>query len=368
LTSKEPVQKMPAQLLRRHFASELQRCGYRADPAQQYVLERLADWLQAQLTAQSYWSRSPKTGVYLWGGVGRGKSFVMDCLFEAAPLQAKRRVHVHAFLQEVQARLLTYSGQAAPLRRVAADLAAEARLLCFDEFHVHDIGDAILLGRLLECLLRERVALVFTSNYAPNDLCPNPLYHQRFLPFIRLLQRHMQVLELGAGQDYRQQAQRPWGHYILAGAVDVEPLLRQRLQLDAVAPAALMINRRRIALRGLGASALWVDFAALFQQPTAVADYLWLCSHFSQVAISGIQPLSYCTPDVQQRFINFIDIAYDAGVELLLGGELSLTSICAEGLPLDFARTHSRLLQLRALNMVGRVVPLSKPDKEIVAC
>ena len=215
---------MPAQLLRRHFAGELHRRGYCADPAQQQVLERLVDWLQAQLTAKPYWSRLPKAGVYLCGGVGRGKSFVMDCLFQAAPLQAKRRVHVHAF------------------------------------------------------------------------------------------------------------------------------------------------NRRRIALRGLGAGALRVDFAELFVQPRAVADYLWLCEHFQHLAISGIQPLSYYMLDVQKRFINFVDIAYDAGVEPFLSGERSLASICAEALPLDFARTRSRLLQLRALNVVERVVPLSKPDKEIVTC
>lgn len=359
---------MPAQLLRRHFAAELQRRGYRADCAQQHVLELLADWLQAQWVAKPYWPRSAKPGLYLWGGVGRGKSFVMDCLFQAAPLQAKRRVHFHGFLQEVQARLLTYSGQSDPLRRVAADLAAEARLLCFDEFHVHDIGDATLLARVLECLLRERVALMFTSNYAPPELCPNPLYRQRFQPFIDLLQRHMQVLELGVGEDYRQQAQQPWGCYMLAAAADAELLLRQRLHLDAAVPAPLTINRRRIALRGLSASALWVDFAALFQQPTAVADYLWLCARFTQLAISGVQPLGRYSLDVQQRFSNFVDIAYDAGVELLLSGELSLACICAEGLSADFARTRSRLLQLRAESMAECVVQLGKPDKEVATC
>jgi predicted ATPase len=217
---------MPAQLLRRHFAAELHRRGYRADPAQQQVLECLADWLQAQLAARSYWSRSPTAGIYLCSGVGRGKSFIMDCLFQAAPFQAKRRVHVHAF------------------------------------------------------------------------------------------------------------------------------------------------NRRRIALRGLSASALWVDFAELFVQPTAVADYLWLCEHFQHLAISATQPLGHYSLEVQQRSINFVDIAYDAGIQPFLSGERSLAGLCAEPLPLDFARTRSRcrLLQLCASSEAEGVASPERTNPEIATC
>lgn len=358
----------PAQLLRRHFAAELQQRGYRADAAQQRALECLAEWLQARLGARSIWRRAPAAGVYLWGGVGRGKSLLMDCLFQAAPLAAKRRVHCHGFLLDVQRRLLAYSGQPDPLRRVAADLAAEARLLCFDEFHLHDIGDAILLGRLLEYLLRERVALVFTSNYAPQALCPNPLYHGRVKPFIGLLQRWLQVVHLDAGVDYRRQARRSWGHCIRASAADAERTLRQCLALDRQAPAALTINRRTIALRGLGARTLWVDFAELFVQPRALADYLWLCERFRQLAISDILPLGRYSPDAQQRFVHFIDVAYDAGIELWLSSEQSLASLCADGSPVDFARTRSRLLQLRPWGDGEGVAALDGRDGAAAAC
>ncbi|TRO39904.1 cell division protein ZapE [Pseudomonas sp. ALS1131] len=335
----------PAEAVRRHFDRELAARGFRADPAQQRAIAQLADWLGAQLAPKRRWRR-PAAGFYLWGGVGRGKSFVMDCLFAAAPVVNKRRVHVHGFLQELQQRLNAYSGQPEPLARVAADLAGEARLLCFDEFHVHDIGDAILLGRLLECLLREGVALVFTSNFAPAGLCPNPLYHVRFRPFIALLQRHCQVLELDAGEDYRQHTRHDWGRFIQAPAERADSLLCRALQIVAGEGSELELNRRSFALRGRSGQGIWLDFSALFEVPSSTADYLWLCEHLACVAVSNVPPLHRLSLDVQQRVINFIDVAYDSGVVLLLASESSLEQVCADIGASDFSRTRSRLQQL----------------------
>ena len=335
----------PAEAVRRHFDRELAARGFRADPGQQRAIAQLADWLGAQLAPKRRWRR-PAAGIYLWGGVGRGKSFVMDCLFAAAPVANKRRVHVHGFLQELQQRLNAYSGQPEPLARVAADLAGEARLLCFDEFHVHDIGDAILLGRLLECLLREGVALVFTSNFAPAGLCPNPLYHVRFRPFIALLQRHCLVLELDAGEDYRQRTRHDWGRFIQAPAERADSLLCRALQIVAGEGGELELNRRSFALRGRSGQGIWLDFSALFEVPSSPADYLWLCEHLACVAVSNVPPLHRLSLDVQQRVINFIDVAYDSGVVLLLASESSLEQVCADIGASDFSRTRSRLQQL----------------------
>ncbi|MGV6473419.1 cell division protein ZapE [Azotobacter vinelandii] len=336
----------PAQAVRRHFAQRLAASGFQADAAQSFALDALADWLETLPGGRRGWLRRPAGGFYLWGGVGRGKSFVMDCFFQGAPLAAKRRVHFHAFLQELQARLLAHAGQPDPLARVAAELAGEVRLLCFDEFHVHDIGDAILLGRLLEALLRARVGVVVTSNYAPASLCPNPLHHERFKPFIRVLERHMRIVELDGGVDYRSRGGGHWGQYHWPESL--QSLLDWRRELGLGAPAApLQVNRLSLAPLGQDARSLWLDFAALFPVPSSTRDYLWLCERFERIAISGLPCLDRHSPDVRQRFLNFVDIAYDAGTELLLSSRASLDELCRERPHEDFARTRSRLAQLR---------------------
>ncbi|WPP46993.1 cell division protein ZapE [Pseudomonas sp. AN-1] len=337
----------PGNPLYRQAAAQLAARGLSLDGAQHQALTRLADWLQARLQP-SAWRRRAPAGAYLWGGVGRGKSLLLDSLFAAAPLTAKRRVHVHQLLQELQQRLLVHSGQADPLARVAAELAGEAHLLCFDEFHVHDIGDAILLGRLLQQLLNAGTILLFSSNYAPAQLCPNPLYHSRFRPFAELLERHCLVVEMAAGVDYRPLSDRHWGHYLQAPEAGLETLLAERLQL--VMPAApLALGPRQIQPLGQGREVLWLSFSELCQRPLASADYLDLCRRFARLAVSGLPELARCSADAQQRLVNFVDIAYDAGRELLLHGEQPLEALCAGVNHIDFGRTRSRLAQLRRL-------------------
>lgn len=348
-----PASPIPTDLaatLRKGFAAQLAERGLTADPAQQAVFARLADWLQRQLGGRRGWLRRHSGGVYLWGGVGRGKSLVLDAFFAAAPLDAKRRVHFHAFLQDVQQRLLRFTGQPDPLALVARELAGEVRLLCFDEFHVHDIGDAILLGRLLQHLLHERVGVVLTSNYAPAALCPNPLYHERFKPFIRLLQQRLAVIELDGGRDYRPLSVRDWGRYCWP-APGAEAHLAEALGLAPDgAGEVLAVNRLRLTPLARSQDRLWLRFADLFEAPSATADYLWLCRNFACLAISGIPPLDQRSVDVQQRFLNFVDIAYDSGVQLLLGSAVALDELCVKRAQADFARTRSRLAQLRAVD------------------
>jgi len=337
--------------LHQRFAEQLAARDLSADPAQQAAFARLAEWLQRQLGGRRGWLRRHSGGVYLWGGVGRGKSLLLDCFFAAAPLEAKRRVHFHAFLQDVQQRLLRFVGQPDPLALVARELAGEVRLLCFDEFHVHDIGDAILLGRLLQHLLHEQVGVVLTSNYPPAGLCPNPLYHERFQPFIRLLQQRLTVLELDGGRDYRPLSARDWGSYCWPVPA-AETHLAEALGLTPDGAGQLLaVNRLRLQPLARSQDCLWLAFAALFEVPSATADYLWLCRHFACLAISAIPPLDQRSLDVQQRFLNFVDIAYDSGVQLLLGSAVSLDQLCVARAQADFARTRSRLAQLRQVGL-----------------
>ncbi|MGQ7956343.1 cell division protein ZapE [Pseudomonas sp. SP16.1] len=315
--------------------------GLQLDDAQARMLVRLGDWLQVRLRP-SAWRRAAPAGAYLWGGVGRGKSLLLDALFQAAPFVSKRRVHVHALLPDVQQRLLAHAGRADPLARVADELAAEARLLFVDEFHVHDIGDAILLGRLLQPLFERDCILLLSSNYAPPALCPNPLYHSRFKPFAEVLQRRCLVLQVDAGADYRSLSARYWGRYLQGPA----GLLGKHLGTCA-APQQVALGRRSLTAWAADGCGLWLDFAALCRQPLASADYLELCRRFTRIAVGELPQLGRCSADEQQRLVNFVDIAYDAGVELWLQGEASLAALCAGVGHLDFARTHSRLAQLR---------------------
>ncbi|WP_313115903.1 cell division protein ZapE [Ectopseudomonas guguanensis] len=313
--------------------------GLQLDEAQVRMLACLGDWLQARLRP-SAWLRRPAAGAYLWGGVGRGKSLLLDALFQVAPL-AKRRLHVHALLQDVQRRLLVHAGQADPLAQVADELAAEARLLFVDEFHVHDIGDAILLGRLLKPLFERDCILLLSSNYAPPALCPNPLYHSRFKPFAEVLQRRCLVLQMEAGIDYRCLGTQSWGRYLQQPA---SQLRRQLSHLPSV--AHLPLQRRSLTLRGMDSRTLWLDFAALCQQPLASSDYLQLTERFAHFVIGELPALAHCSLDVQQRLINFVDIAYDSGRELWLQSEHDLATLCANVAHGDFVRTRSRLAQL----------------------
>lgn len=339
----------------RHFEASLEARGYRADPAQQHAIEQLARWLDGWLRGRRGWLRAPSAGIYLWGGVGRGKSLVMDAFFAAAPVAAKRRVHFHAFIHEVQLRLQQISGQADPLAIIAAQIASQTRLLCFDEFHVHDIGDAMLLGRLLQRLVDAGVGLVCTSNYPPSGLCPNPLYRDRFKPTVALVERRFRVLELDAGEDYRERAGHVWGDYAVVAETAQEGLVKRWLGLTEAAERhiELTVNRRPVRLLAREAERAWLHFDALCREPRSSADMLWLAEEFHTLALSGVPPLDRQAVDVQQRFLNFIDILYDHGNRLLLISEVAPDRLLSAGGHVDFSRTRSRLQQL------SRLVPIN---------
>lgn len=336
------------------FAALLETRGFHADPAQLAAIEFLGRWLDGWLRGRRGWLRTPKSGVYLWGGVGRGKSFVMDAFFAAAPVEAKRRVHFHAFLQDVLERLRQIIGQPDPLALIAGEIAADTRLLCFDEFHVHDIGDAMLLGRLLKHLVELGVGLVATSNYEPRALCPNPLYRDRFKPAIELIERRFEVYNLDGGEDYRQRVEGGyvWGEFAqVAPQAQAEWVVRH-LPLDASAErdVRVEVNHRPLCIRARQQATAWLDFDELCRLPRSSADFLWLNRTFERLAVTGVPMLDGEGIDVQQRFLNLVDIFYDSGVELILVAEASPEELLSNGAHVDFARTRSRVQQLKVVD------------------
>lgn len=245
------------------FKAQLAARGYHADPTQQAAIELLSRWLEGWLRGRRGWLRAPNAGLYLWGGVGRGKSFVMDAFYAAAPVKATRRVHFHAFVQAIQQRLKQVTGRAGPLALIASEIAADTRLLCFDEFHIHDVGDAILLGRLLTHLVEQRVGLVATSNYAPRALCPNPLYRDRFKPA-------------------RPESGFVWSEFAQVADNGRADWVEQRLQLSATAECDVRVemNNRPLCLRARHQASAWVTFGELCRLPRSSADFLWLSRTF----------------------------------------------------------------------------------------
>ena len=349
--SRTTAPQLIAERVRHGFVAALEQRGFQADAAQRTAIDTLADWLQGWSAGHRGWLRKPAAGVYLWGGVGRGKSFVMDAFFASAPVEAKRRVHFHGFLQELQVRMQPFAGQPDPLVLAIRAMAQDIRLLCFDEFHVHDIGDALLLRRLLDVLVGEGVGVVMTSNYAPAELCANPLYRQRFTPTISLLEKRFTVLPLDAGIDYRQRsgAAQQWGEYAWPQSADGLAYLQRWLALpdDAQRDQVLSVNHHPLAVRALAPGLAWFEFAELCGNAHSTADFLWLLQRHPRLALTGVPTLDSQPTDACQRFINLIDIAYDAGAHLLLCSEFSLERLCRGSPHQDFGRTQSRLSQLR---------------------
>ena len=348
---------------------------WQEDPAQLAVLpalERLALELSAAPPRRSLWERlagqateSPQ-GVYLWGPVGRGKTFLLDLFFDTVALKARRRVHYHHFMRDVHARLNAVSEQADPLEIVAGQIAAQLRLLCLDEFIVDDIGDAMILGNLLRGLFARGVVLVMTSNTAPDELYRDGLQREQFLPAIELLQRHCDIVELASEQDWRQRALRrsntwhvPHDSRAMAALQDSFAQLAPGPVREAV---TLDIHGRALHARRVAADVVWFDFAALCEGPRAVADYLEIARRWAAVIVTDVPRFTQLNEDAARRFVELVDAFYDHGTALLCSAAAPMTDIYqGERLQGSFGRTESRLIHMQSLEYLGRA-PRPKPS------
>ncbi len=353
------------------FQAARTELGLSDDPAQSLaveVLDRVGRELAARpvrwapLLLRRFLPRGPTSvpvrGAYLWGGVGRGKTLMMDVFFEWLPFDDKRRYHFHRIMSRVHGRLGQLRDAPDPIAIVAADLAKEARVVCFDEFFVSDIADAMLLGRLIGSLLEQGVTLVATSNSAPEDLYRGGLQRQRFQPAIDLLVRHTEVVHVDGLVDYRLrvlEAAEIW-HAPLDNIADanLERYFSDIAPDRGTSNARLEILGRRIPVRRLAEGVAWFDFAALCDGPRSQEDYIQIARSFQTVIISGVPQLDESRENPARRFVALVDEFYDRRVNLIVSAAMPINRIyTGTRLQREFERTRSRLLEMQSVEYLA---------------
>jgi len=341
------------------YRNNLTKRGFVSDSAQLLAVERLQrlyeEWSSYKARRNSALKRLlvkpplPK-GVYLWGAVGRGKSFLMDSFYLCVPLVRKRRVHFHHFMREIHRELNELKGIADPLAAAAERTARRYRLVCFDEFHVSDIADAMILGRYLEKVMDLGVQFVMTSNYHPDLLYPNGLQRERFLPAIELLKERLDVIEVDNGVDYRRLKMERLKVYHV-GEGSEAALERIFLELRDVEQEKhpLDVEGRCIPYRKRAGGLVWFDFAALCGGPRSYADYVDLAKRFHTVILSGVPKLPAKASDAARRFTWLVDVFYDDRVKMVVAAEAQPDELFPEGEhSAEFARTASRLTEMQS--------------------
>lgn len=350
--------------IREAYEESLHREGHVEDPAQLDVITRLED-LQARIAAQRprrgglrtmFFRSEPREivrGMYVWGGVGRGKTFLMDLFFESLAIEEKRRVHFHRMMHEVHDRLKTLSFVENPLDKVAASIAQQTRVLCFDEFFVSDIGDAMILGGLLEGLFKRGVTLVTTSNSRPDELYKDGLQRQRFLPAIKLLNEYTDVVEMDGSTDYRLRILQKAGTYLSpdddTAAERLNYFFDESASTSIEADADLEINGRDIRARRCAKGITWFRFADICDGPRSQADYIEIARWYPSVIISGVPRFDATCDDQARRFISLVDEFYDRRVKLILSVDVDVHELYAgKRLSFEFERTISRLIEMQS--------------------
>ena len=353
----------PGPLARYRAATE--SAGFEFDP-QQYAaaetLQAIRDELVARpprswLGGRLHWP--PVKGLYLWGGVGRGKTFLMDCFHESLPFSRKRRTHFHRFMLEVHARRNAHAHRSDPLHIVGKEIADESRVLCFDEFFVSDIADAMILGRLTEVLFERGVTLVATSNVPPDRLYQDGLQRERFLPAIARIKAHTRVMHLDIDTDYRLRTLTRAEIFHTPCDAHSESLLEQCF--DAIAPEAgrrevtLEINGRPLHCRRLADGVAWFDFQTLCVEPRAASDYIELAREFQTVLLWKVPVMGADADDAARRFITLVDEFYDRNVKLIIAADAGIDALyTGRRLAFEFRRTRSRLIEMQSHEYLGR--------------
>lgn len=346
------------------YRSALAAQGLIADEDQRRVVDRL-DRLQQDICARGakvsklrQWllgskAHLPLRGIYLWGGVGRGKTFLMDLFFNTLASEKKRRIHFHRMMSDVHRRLQQIEGTEDPLDRIAADLADETSILCFDEFFVSDIADAMILGRLLDGLFRRGVVLVATSNVMPADLYNDGLQRQQFLPAIDALEQHTEIIGLAGETDYRLLLFEEAGTYL----APVNELAHTKLAhyFEEISSGEAQSNHeidilgRKIRTQHCAKGIAWFDFMDICNGPRSQEDYIEIARCYPTVIISEIPLLTTELDNPARRFIALIDEFYERKVKLIISASTSPDSLYqGKRLEFEFRRTASRLIEMQS--------------------
>lgn len=363
--------------LRALYRQQLGERGFQSDPVQEEVVARL-DELRSRLIAAHTenstrlrrWlgalggrpAPQPVRGLYLWGGVGRGKTWLMDLFYQSLPFPERRRRHFHRFMHDVHATLRELQHHVEPLEIVASRLAASTRVLCFDELFVSDIADAMILGGLFAALFKRGVTLVATSNVAPTDLYADGLQRQRFLPTIALLQEHMDVMAVRGAVDYRLRSLTQAGTYLPAGAADTHARL-ETLFADLRGDGAteddhgrsIMIEGRPIPVVRVSSSVAWFEFMALCSGPRSQEDYIELAREYQSIIVANVPVLDSLHEDEARRFVALVDELYDRNVKLIVSAAVAPPGLYrGNRLALVFERTVSRLIEMQSAEYLAR--------------
>jgi len=343
------------------YEAELKARGYTADPAQLRAVEALercaADWAHYKSRRSNALKKlinRPEIprGVYMYGGVGRGKSFLMDCFFNAVPLKRKTRLHFHEFMREVHHELVNLQGTVNPLDELGKRMAKRYRLICFDEFHVADITDAMILHRLLQALFDNGVGFVTTSNFKPDDLYPNGLHRDRILPAIALLNAKLEVLNVDNGTDYRRRTLEDAKLYHTPNGDEAQNAMTATFNALAEQhdeDPLLHIEAREIRARRRAGGVVWFDFKTLCGGPRSQNDYLEIASRFHTVFLSDVPHMPVRMASEARRFTWLVDVLYDRRVKLIMSAEVAPEALYTEGpLAHEFPRTVSRLTEMQS--------------------
>ncbi len=339
------------------YQENLARRGFLPDPSQQRAVDRLQqlyeEWSAYKKKRSNALERLlvkpplPK-GVYLWGPVGRGKSFLMDSFYLCVPLVRKRRVHFHHFMREIHRELDALKGTEDPIAAAAERTARRHRLICFDEFHVGDIADAMILGRFLEQAMERGVEFVMTSNYHPDELYSNGLQRERFLPAIELLKSRLEVIGVDNGTDYRRLKMERLQVYHLNNEKILETIFSDLKDVEEE-HHPLDVEGRRIPYRKRAGGLVWFDFAVLCGGPRSYADYVDLAQRFHTVILSGVPRLSPKNADAARRFTWLVDVFYDDRVKMIVSAEAQPEALFPEGEnSAEFQRCVSRLYEMQS--------------------
>ncbi|MDX3773452.1 cell division protein ZapE [Chromatiaceae bacterium AAb-1] len=353
------------------YQQDLTRDDFHYDAAQEYAVQQLQrlfdDFVHKAPEKPTLWqkltgktqSATPLLGLYFWGGVGRGKTYLVDTFFECLPTSRKMRIHFHRFMHRVHEELKLLKGVSDPLEKVADKFKQEADILCFDEFFVSDITDAMILGTLMQALFARGITLVATSNIEPDGLYRNGLQRARFLPAITLIKQHTQIVNVDSGIDYRLRTleQAEIYHYPADEAAD-ENLYKYFLALSAEPRQKLIqieVAGRKLSARYAAEGVIWFDFSELCESARSQYDYMELSRCYHTVLMSGVKQMGQGNDDAARRFIALVDEFYERHVKLILSAETALEQLYTEGiLSFEFRRCISRLQEMQSREYLAK--------------